>query len=278
MEESLQVLQENQAANEEAINTEVSSNPHEEKAVNNTSKVDDEFLSRVARIAAQEKRIHQDREALKSDKSKIERLSSLETAAKNKDYKTILSALGIDFGDLLAANVTGHDPQSEIEQLKRQVNDLLSEKQQEKQSTEAKKAEEERQKIIASAIDDIKKTTEKGFPLIKKNNAYETVLEVCGDFYKRYNKIIPYDQAAKEVESYLQKQIDDLLEDDEIKTIFSSKFQPKQQSNEAEQEQVSKTISNSDANISSNFVATSIEDLDRLALMELRKINQNRYK
>ena len=219
------------------------------------------------RIQDERKKFDEERNSFMTERQELEKLRAMKAKAKDGDYNDVLEEFGVDYAKLTEQNLRGVNRDTEIESLKKEIQELRgSFKNKEEELTKS-----EQQKTINNALAEIKNlVSSKGedFELIELNNQHQLVLDTCVEHYKLYQKVLPFEQAAKLVESYLEKQLEPILKSKKV----SSKFQQREEIPQRELEP--RTISNTNVNHSANYNATSIEELDKLALAEIRRVNQ----
>lgn len=235
--------------------------PIEAKPEEPLKKEEIQTSTRLASLAKREKEIvKREKEA----KKLLEQASGIQKDwdVYKKSPKKILELLGTDFEGFSKLFLDEMEPGKgkTAEDLVKEVAQKVDQKFSELDEKEQKKQQEEYDRGIELFKKDLKKTieTSEQFELIKENDAFDTVFEVIQNYYQETydeetgeGKYLSVEDAAAQVESYLEEQVEKLLKTKKLQ----AKFQPKPEEvkeEKKEEKKESKTLSNK-ATASSSF-------------------------
>lgn len=260
-----------------------------------------DYSSRYAALSRREKLLVDKERKLKEMESKYKDKDSNFQSWEEKKAKfkqnpdSIFDEVGMSFDELINYKLglatkeeqASNDPDAMYKKLKAELLTEVEQKEKAKLEQEQKTRQEQEEKenvqIIenfkSELVDAIKKNTDK-YELINYQGNYDLVFDVIQQYYDEHEEVLPIDQAADHVESYLES----LVEGATKLKKFQTKFAPKAESTQTPesapktnpaQDNAPKTLSNSlnSQNSSFNREPISIEESKRRAAQLLRWSN-----
>lgn len=228
---------------------------------------DPQFASKFAALTRKEKAIREQQAALKSQQSEIDNLKKqFEDRGKTevtladrikKEPLKVLSEMGLTFEDLSQIVLNEGNPTPEM-LIKRTRDELQSEYKKEledlKTSLLEKEKKSEEDKVNAVKSQYLEQLTEyvnsnEKYELIRHNDAVQLVYDVVEGFYEEKGEVLSIEQAADQVESYLETEAKRIFELKKFKQTSQTKEQPS--AGEAKKE-AAPTLSNALATQASN--------------------------
>lgn len=227
------------------------------KAEETAPKVDDKLASKFAALTRKERALREQQNQLKKQQAEIEQLrkqfdergsseKSLADRLKSEPLK-VLSEAGLTFEDLSQIVLNEGNPTPEM--LIKRTRDEIESKYT-KELEELKRSMIEKEKAAEEAkVDAVKQqymaelteyvNSNEKYELIRANDSVQLVYDVVEAFYQESGKVLSLQEAADQVESYLE---------DEAKKIFElKKFKqtsPKQDQQPGQPKQTAPTLSN----------------------------------
>jgi hypothetical protein len=219
---------------------------------------DDEFGSKFAALSRREKAIRQRESALEEKLAAMEaRLETLnapkEEAPKapeipiemrlKKDPLGTLAELGLSFDTLtnLALNDGKLTTEMQMDLMKQEMDQKysteLQQLRQELVEKEKRLEEEKYNDVVQNFKSELTQfiNTDNKYELIRANDAVETVFEVIEKHYQETGRVMSKDEAADQVESYLEEEIDKLLKLEKLKKKIGSQAQQPQEAKQVKQ-------------------------------------------
>jgi adenylate kinase family enzyme len=214
----------------EAPVTKVEAPPVEAKVSKETD--DGQFGHKFSILQRREREIQKREAELRERAKEIESDSGYKeyTQAKNaKNPLQALQALGMSYQDAteFVLNNSEATPAQQIKNLQSVIEELKNDLTGYKQSKE----DEEYNGTINAAKREIREIVDSSpeqFEFIRANDAYETIWEVIEEHHAQTGKVLPYDQAAKHVEDYIEAQAQKMLSIKKLSSKFGTKVDSKE--------------------------------------------------
>jgi hypothetical protein len=254
-----------EVASEEVLNSEVQPEQVQEtKAEPEKPKIDDKLSSKFAALSRKEKAIRQQELQLKQQMQQWQQQLEAERQEKEKlkqeyeQYRTSmknsplqkLQEEGFSFEDLTNMQLNEQNPtpemlikrtkaeleqsyKSEIEALKRQIEETEKKKQEE---AESRTVEQYKRQIN----DHISVNADK-YEMITMNEASELVFEVAEQYYNQEGRLLSVEEAADYTEKYLEEEARRLMN---AKKLQQQLGQPPKNNSEPPKKEASMTLSN----------------------------------
>lgn len=179
------------------------------------------WAQRFAILSKREKELQRKAQELKAAQE-AEDYKAFIAAKQSRNPIQALQALGMSFQD--AAQFVLNDqkhPEPTVEDQIKELKAQIARQEEER----ALREEQEKQDYVKRTIDNHKrdiasyiKTNPDKYELILANDAQDTVFEVIEEYYNKFNKIMPIDEASQKVEDWLTERAQALLK--------LKKFQP----------------------------------------------------
>ena len=188
---------------------------------------------KFTQLTQQEKRLRERENALKTEREQLGSVKDQLANLKN-DPIAALQAAGISFKDLADRILNDNQPTADqrIKSLEQQIIDDKNAREEARLAAENEqktKAEQEQQEQYDAAIkrahSDINAMVDSEpdkYELIIKQNAQPMIFEVMQEVYSSTNKVIPYAEAADQVEQYLTDEVERYMGAKK----FSTRFRP----------------------------------------------------
>lgn len=222
--------------------------PKAEEPPPQKSKEELEFASRFAALTKREKAILQQQRLMQEKAKDLEALSKFEELKKGAKTNpiAILENLGLSYKEITDFVLNDNKPTTDsvLGTLQQQV-EALKTQLAEKEASEKRSKDEAAIRNFKYAIQSHVDKNADTFELIRGNNAYDTVFEVASNVFDETGEIPDIDEVAKQVESYLEGELEKLTK---LKKI-QAKFAPPPAAPEASiptdtKPSVSKTLTN----------------------------------
>jgi len=276
--------------------------PNPEKSQEPAStKEEQDFSSRFAALSRREKQLIEKERKLKDLESKYKDKDSNYQSWEEKKAKfktnpdSIFEEVGMSFDELVNYKLglatkeeeKANDPDAMYKKLKADLQAELEAKEKAKVEAEEKARQEREQQentqIIESfkseLVETIKKNADK-YELINYQQNFDLVFDVIQQYFDEHEEVLPIDQAADHVESYLESLVEGATKLKKFQSKFAPKAEPTQVPESATktnqgQDNTPKTLSNSlnAQNSSFNREPISIEESKRRAAQLLRWSN-----
>jgi hypothetical protein len=210
--------------------------------------------SRFAALTRKERELIKRERELKSQFD-VPEYKTFQEAKKERNPIKLLQAIGMSYQDAtdFVLNDQKHTPDQNTRALQEKI-DALERSMQDK---EAKQEQERYDSIIGKHKSDIRTLVDSNaetYELIAANSAYDTVYEVIEEHFNSNGEILPIEQAAQYVESY--------LEDEAKKLLGLKKLAPKvpvtQGANEDTTKPDVKTPSRTSPTLTNNLISSQV--------------------
>jgi len=240
-----------------------------------------DYSSRFAALSRREKQLIEREKRLKDVEVKAKdsdsKLQSWETrkAELKKNPDLIFEEIGMSFEDLVSfklgvqeeAEKKNLDPNELYKKIKADLEAELQNKFKEKEDSELKAKEEAEIQKSAQIIesfkkdieDTIKSQTDK-YEIINYQGDYNLVYEVIENYFNEHNEVLPLEEAANHVESYLEELVEGATKLKKIQSKFAPKVEtPTQPTSKASE--ISKAIDNTPKTLSNSLQSSSSTSL-----------------
>lgn len=168
------------------------------------------FHKQFQQLAAKERELQKEREAIKAEREEIAQYKSAKAQAKS-DPLAFMQAHGLTYDEVTNFVLSKDSPEYAIKQLEKKL-----EAKEEAAKAEQIKAQQEadakrEQEAIGEYMADVKQLASEKYELVAASGDYNQVLEVVEKYYLATQKALSPDEALTLVEDYLQGQVDKLL-------------------------------------------------------------------
>jgi len=230
------------------------------KSEESTKPKDDEFGSKFAALSRREKAIRQKEEALEKKlaamEARIEALNAPKEEANpekapelpiemrlKKDPLGTLAELGLSFDTLtnLALNDGKLTTEMQMDLMRQEMDQKysteLQQLRQELIEKEKRLEEEKYNDVVQNFKSELTQfiNTDNKYELIRANDAVETVFEVIEKHYQETGRVMSKDEAADQVESFLEEEIEKLLKLEKLKKKIGMQEQQPQEAKQVKQ-------------------------------------------
>lgn len=185
-------------------------------------KMDDlEYSSKLAHLAKQEKSLVAKKQELSNLQKELDSYKSLQELAKSNPM-AILDHFGLTYDALTDALLTQQDPDTKrFNDVKAEIEALKKERQ-----LEAERVEQARNQEAENAykwgIQKIAEDNGDEFELVKHYAAYDSVYEVCKQYYEQTNQMLDLKEALQLVEKDLEEQLNPIVGLKKVKSKFAT--------------------------------------------------------
>jgi len=218
---------------QEAPQQEAQGQETQEQEVQQESQQRDDFSRRFELLARKEREIMEMGSRYKSQEQQwIEKEAKLKQYEDDygmieKDPLSFLSKRGWDQDKLAEYMINNHgDPyQQKYEQKLSALEKRLDEEREERQNELRRRTYQ--QKI--NDIQDIVQQDSDRFELINGKKAYNLVLDTMAEYYNRYGESLSPRDAAEQVENYLEKELDQIVQYKKVKSRFGQFNKPNEE-------------------------------------------------
>lgn len=260
-------------------------------------KEDFDYASRFAALSRREKQLVEKERRLKELEAQYKNQESVTKSWEEKKQlfkqnpDAIFEEIGMTFDELINKKLGLEQPAEEentpdaiYKKLKADLQAELEAKEKAKEEAEQKRRQEleeqENAQVIESfkseMVDAIKKNADK-YELINYQGNYDLVFDVIQQYFDEHDEILPIEQAADHVESYLESLVEGATKLKKIQSKLAPKAEAPQPAlsaakTEPAQDQMPKTLSNALASQSSSVSSESLnlEESKRRAAALLR--------
>ena len=270
--------------------------PQKEEPKIEEKKEELDYSSRFAALSRREKQLMERERKLKEIESKYKDNDSNYQSWEDRKQKykqnpdAIFDEIGLSFDELLNHKLglnkeeVSNDPDSMYKKLKADLQAEIEAKERAREEQQLKlqkeREEQENTEVIESfkseLVDTLKKNADK-YELINYQGNYDLVFDVIQQYFTDHDEILPMDQAADHVESYLESLVDGATKLKKFQNKFAPKMESSQPSNGAPttnsaEDKMPKTLSNAlnSQNSSFNDKPLSIEESKKRAAALLR--------
>lgn len=169
---------------------------------------------------------------LEKDQEVKQRYSEIQEYQKEKDLLKsdpvgFLEKHGWKFNDLadFVLNDRKLSPERQMSELQKKIDQLENERKREKEETETSKKTQKYQETITNYKKQIKEFVDSkadDFELINQFGEHDTIYDVIENYYNQHGTILEVEKAAREVEKYLESQLDKAASTRKFKSRFSA--------------------------------------------------------
>lgn len=179
-----------------------------------------EYSSKIAHLTKQEKALIAKKQELSSLQDEVKSYQSLKELAKQNPM-AILDHFGLDYNSLTDAILSQQDPETKrFSELQSQIEALRQEKVEEAKKAEANKVTEA-ENAYKWGIEKIATANSDEYELVNHYGAYDTVYEVCKQYYEQTNTMLDLKEALSLVEKDLEEQLNPVINLKKVKTKFA---------------------------------------------------------